>query len=47
MAHITGGGLTENIPRVIPNEFKAVISKNSWEMPKLFNWIKSEATLER
>ena len=46
MAHITGGGLTENIPRVIPNEFKAVISKNSWKIPKLFNWIKSEAHLD-
>ena len=46
MAHITGGGLTENIPRVIPNEFKAVISKISWQMPKLFSWIKSEAHLE-
>jgi hypothetical protein len=32
MAHITGGGLIENIPRVIPNEFKAVISKNSWKI---------------
>ena len=46
MAHITGGGLTENIPRVIPHEFKAVISKNSWKIPKLFNWIKSEAHLD-
>ena len=46
MAHITGGGLTENIPRVIPNEFKAVISKNSWKIPNLFNWIKSEASLD-
>ena len=46
MAHITGGGLTENIPRVIPNKFKAVISKNSWKIPKLFNWIKSEAQLD-
>ena len=45
MAHITGGGLTENIPRVIPNGLKAVISKNSWKIPKLFNWIKSEAYL--
>ena len=46
MAHITGGGLTENIPRVIPKDFKAVISKNSWKIPKLFDWIKSEASLD-
>ena len=45
MAHITGGGLTENIPRVLSKNLKAVISKNSWEMPKLFNWIKSEANI--
>ncbi|MBT6014970.1 MAG: phosphoribosylformylglycinamidine cyclo-ligase, partial [Nitrosomonadales bacterium] len=43
MAHITGGGLTENIPRVIPEGLKAIISKDSWGMPKLFKWIKSEA----
>jgi len=46
MAHITGGGLTENIPRVIPKEYRAVISKNSWKTPKLFDWIKSEASLD-
>ena len=46
MAHITGGGLTENIPRVIPKEYRAVISKNSWKIPKLFDWIKSEARLD-
>jgi len=45
MAHITGGGLIENIPRVIPNDLKAVINKNAWEMPHLFEWIKSEANL--
>lgn len=45
MAHITGGGLTENIPRVIPEGLKAIISKDSWGMPKLFKWIKSEANL--
>ena len=45
MAHITGGGLEENIPRVIPNNFKAVVNIDSWEMPYLFKWIKSEANL--
>ena len=46
MAHITGGGLTENIPRVIPKQYKALISKNSWKTSKLFDWIKSEANLD-
>lgn len=39
MAHITGGGLTENIPRVLPNNCKAVINGNSWQMPAIFNWL--------
>ena len=45
MAHITGGGLTENIPRVIPKGLKAIVSKELWDMPKIFKWIQFEAKL--
>ena len=36
IAHITGGGLLENIPRVLPNGCKAVINKDSWVMPAIY-----------
>ncbi len=39
MAHITGGGLTENIPRVLPENTVAQIRADAWEMPKLFQWL--------
>ena len=41
MAHITGGGLTENVPRVLPASVKAVIEQSSWQRPKLFQWLQS------
>lgn len=41
MAHITGGGLTENVPRVLPSGVKAVIDQSTWERPKLFQWLQS------
>ncbi|MBE9531704.1 MAG: phosphoribosylformylglycinamidine cyclo-ligase, partial [Proteobacteria bacterium] len=40
IAHITGGGLTENIPRVLPKGTKAIINKGSWPVPPIFNLIK-------
>ena len=40
MAHITGGGLTGNIPRVLPKGLKAVVQKGSWPVPPIFNLIK-------
>ena len=39
LAHITGGGLTENIPRVLPADCKAVIDTASWELPPVFQWL--------
>jgi phosphoribosylformylglycinamidine cyclo-ligase len=42
MAHITGGGLAENVPRVLPETVKAVISRSSWPLPPLFQWLQRE-----
>jgi phosphoribosylformylglycinamidine cyclo-ligase len=39
MAHITGGGLQENIPRVLPKQVSAVIDKSSWQWPPIFQWL--------
>ena len=39
MAHITGGGLTENIPRVLPKNCVAQIHAQAWTLPKLFQWL--------
>ncbi|MDS4031707.1 MAG: phosphoribosylformylglycinamidine cyclo-ligase [Candidatus Contendobacter sp.] len=39
IAHITGGGLTENIPRVLPAKTKAVIDPQGWQRPAIFQWL--------
>ena len=39
IAHITGGGLTENLPRVLPVHSKAVVDLQSWQRPALFQWL--------
>lgn len=39
MAHITGGGITENVPRVLPENCVAQIDAQSWQFPKLFQWL--------
>lgn len=39
IAHITGGGFTDNIPRVFPKGLGATIYKDSWEVPAVFKWI--------
>jgi phosphoribosylformylglycinamidine cyclo-ligase len=42
MAHITGGGLPENLPRCLPQGVHAVIDPLSWELPRLFTWLQQE-----
>lgn len=46
MAHITGGGLTENIPRVLPKGVMAQIDPESWALPNIFKWLKDVGGLE-
>ncbi len=41
MAHITGGGITENLPRVLPHGTAAVIDASAWEPPPLFAWLQN------
>lgn len=47
MAHITGGGLLENIPRVLKPHLKAVLNNDSWHRPKLFEWLQNEGQVEK
>lgn len=42
MAHITGGGISENVPRVLPENTVAQIDAKSWIMPKLFQWLQEK-----
>jgi phosphoribosylformylglycinamidine cyclo-ligase len=46
MAHITGGGLVENIPRVLPDHVQAVLRRDSWKMPQLFQWLAHEGKVD-
>jgi phosphoribosylformylglycinamidine cyclo-ligase len=39
MAHITGGGITDNLPRVLPHGTAAVIDGSAWEIPPIFQWL--------
>lgn len=42
MAHITGGGLVENVPRVLPDAVKAEIARASWKRPAIFDWLQAK-----
>ena len=41
IAHLTGGGFWENIPRVLPDNTQAVIDESSWQWPAVFNWLQT------
>jgi phosphoribosylformylglycinamidine cyclo-ligase len=42
LSHITGGGLLENLPRVLPDHTRAIIDGNSWPRPEVFNWLAAQ-----
>ena len=46
MAHITGGGLIENIPRVLPTHTQAIIHLSSWQRPQIFSWLQEQGNIE-
>jgi phosphoribosylformylglycinamidine cyclo-ligase len=46
ISHITGGGLIENIPRVLPNNMSAVIDTNSWQIPNIFRYLQTAGNID-
>ncbi|CAI1499622.1 Phosphoribosylformylglycinamidine cyclo-ligase [Serratia quinivorans] len=47
IAHLTGGGFWENIPRVLPEGMQAVIDESSWQWPAVFNWLQQTGNVSR
>ncbi|WP_119344592.1 phosphoribosylformylglycinamidine cyclo-ligase [Facilibium subflavum] len=45
ISHITGGGFTENIPRVLPQSKQAVINLASWQFPEIFQWLQRQGNI--
>lgn len=45
MSHITGGGLTDNLPRVLPDDLAASIDTSSWQFSELFTWLQNEGNI--
>ncbi len=45
-AHITGGGLTENLPRVLPDDLCATLDPASWTAPAVFDWLAKQGGIE-
>lgn len=46
LSHITGGGLLENIPRVLPEYTQATIDSKSWDLPPIFQWLKEKGNIK-
>ncbi len=47
IAHITGGGLLENIPRVLPGNTRAVINSSAWQQPAVFDWLQKKGNIDQ
>jgi phosphoribosylformylglycinamidine cyclo-ligase len=46
ISHITGGGLLENIPRVLPGHLAARLYSNSWDQPEIFKWLQTQGNID-
>ncbi|MDO4937339.1 MAG: phosphoribosylformylglycinamidine cyclo-ligase [Sutterellaceae bacterium] len=46
MAHITGGGLVENIPRVLADDLQCVVKGDSWQRPAIFDWLQEKGNID-
>ncbi|MFT4822887.1 MAG: phosphoribosylformylglycinamidine cyclo-ligase [Halioglobus sp.] len=46
LSHITGGGLLENLPRVLPQDCHAIIETASWQWPEVFKWLQEKGNVE-
>ena len=47
MAHITGGGITDNLPRVLPHGTAAVVDTAAWQVPPIFQWLQRSGSIPR
>ena len=46
LAHITGGGLVENVTRILPNQTDVIIDARNWELPPLFYWLHKSGNID-
>lgn len=46
MAHITGGGLIENVPRMLPKHLAAEMDVTAWQVPEVMRWLKAQGPIE-
>jgi phosphoribosylformylglycinamidine cyclo-ligase len=46
LAHITGGGLLENVPRILPDRVRAVLDRRAWPLPPLFQWLQEQGGID-
>jgi len=47
MAHITGGGITDNLPRVLPHGTAAVVDTSAWDVPPIFQWLQRSGSIPK
>src|SRR5262249_4988838 len=47
LAHITGGGLVDNVPRVLPPGCRVFIKRGSWQVPPVFTWLQRLGNIEQ